>query len=110
MPAWVYILKCADGSYYVGSTTNLPLRLVEHQSGEGGVYTRTRLPVESVFSYEFQSDQEAFVRERQIKGWSRVKKEALIRGDFGELIRLSKSHTRQAAHRPDWHDESSAEP
>jgi putative endonuclease len=91
--AWVYILKCADGSYYTGSTNNLPLRLAQHEAGEGGGYTQTRLPVELVFSQEFPSEHEAFLREWQVKGWSRAKKEALIRGDFGALVELSKSRS-----------------
>ena len=93
MTAWLYILKCADGSYYTGSTGNLELRLAQHQAGEGGVYTARRLPVELVYSCEFQTEHEAFSRERQIKGWSHNKKEALIRGDFEALIELSKSET-----------------
>lgn len=91
MKAWLYILKCADGSYYTGSTNNLPLRLAEHQVGEGSTYTHSRLPVELVYAQEFSSEHEAFLRERQVKGWSRAKKEALIRGDFEALIELSKS-------------------
>jgi len=91
--AWLYILKCADGSYYTGSTNNLLLRLAEHHAGEGSAYTRSRLPVELVYSQEFQSGHEAFLRERQVKGWSRAKKEALIRGDFEALVELSKSRS-----------------
>ena len=91
MEAWLYILKCSDGSYYTGSTNNLPLRLSEHHVGQGSAYTRSRLPVEVVFVEEFASEHEAFMRERQVKGWSRAKKEALIHGDFGALVRLSKS-------------------
>jgi putative endonuclease len=91
MTAWLYILKCADGSYYAGSTTNLSLRLTQHQAGEGSVYTRGRLPVELVYVQEFQSEHEAFLRERQVKGWSRAKKEALIDGDFEALVELSRS-------------------
>jgi predicted GIY-YIG superfamily endonuclease len=91
MKAWVYILKCADGSYYTGSTNDLAFRLAKHQIGEGGVYTRKRLPVELVFSQEFPSEHQAFLREGQVKGWSRAKKEALIAGDFDALVRLSKS-------------------
>jgi putative endonuclease len=91
--AWLYILKCADGSYYTGSTNNLPLRVAQHQAGEGSAYTRSRLPVELVYSQEFPSEHEAFLRERQVKGWSRAKKEALIHGDFEALIRLSKARS-----------------
>jgi len=93
MRAWLYILKCADGSYYTGSTHNLELRLAQHQAGEGGDYTSKRLPVTLVYSCEFGSEHEAFLRERQVKGWSRGKKEALIRGDFEALVRLSKSRS-----------------
>lgn len=93
MNAWLYILKCADGSYYTGSTNNLPLRLAQHQAGEGSAYTRGRLPVELVYAQEFSSEHEAFLRERQVKGWSRAKKEALIRGDFEALVELSKSRS-----------------
>ena len=91
--AWLYILKCADGSYYTGSTNNLPLRLAQHQAGEGGDYTCRRLPVTLVYTQEFQTEHEAFLRERQVKGWSRAKKEALIRGDFEKLVELSQSRS-----------------
>jgi putative endonuclease len=92
--AWLYILQCADDSYYTGSTNNLALRLAQHQAGEGSVYTRHRLPVKLVYTQEFSSEHEAFLRERQVKGWSRAKKEALIRGDFEALVELSKSRSR----------------
>ena len=90
MKAWLYILKCADGSYYTGSTNNLRLRVAQHEAGEGGAYTSSRLPVELVYSQEFASEHQAFLRERQVKGWSRVKKAALIRGDFEALVELSR--------------------
>jgi predicted GIY-YIG superfamily endonuclease len=93
LKAWLYILKCADGSYYTGSTNNLVLRMAQHQAGEESAYTRSRLPVELVYSQEFPSEHEAFLRERQVKGWSRAKKEALIRGDFEALIKLSKARS-----------------
>jgi predicted GIY-YIG superfamily endonuclease len=88
--AWVYILKCADGSYYTGHTTNLELRLAEHNSGGVEGWTRQRLPVEPVFVQEMPSKDEAFLAERRIKGWSRVKKEALIAGQWDTLRRLAK--------------------
>jgi putative endonuclease len=91
MKAWLYILRCADGSYYTGSTNNLSLRIAEHQAGKGSNYTRRRLPVELVYIQEFPSEHQAFLRERQVKGWSRAKKEALIRGDFEALVELSKA-------------------
>ena len=89
MAAWLYILECADGSYYTGSTSNLSLRLAQHQAGEGCVYTRSRLPVELVYLQEFPSAHQAFLRERQVKGWSRAKKQALIQADFEQLVELS---------------------
>ena len=103
MKAWLYILKCSDGSYYTGSTNSLPLRISQHQAGEGSVYTRSRLPVELVYAQEFPSEHEAFLRERQVKGWSRAKKEAVIRGDFDALVELSKS--RSSSHSGTSHPE-----
>jgi putative endonuclease len=93
--AWLYILRCADGSYYTGSTNNLAYRLAQHSLGEASVYTRRRLPVELVYIQRFSSEHEAFLRERQVKGWSRAKKEALIRDDGEALIELSRSRTRR---------------
>lgn len=90
MGFWIYILRCADGSYYTGHTENLEKRMAEHQAGEIEGYTSGRLPVVLVFSEEFTSREEALTRERQIKGWSRKKKEALIRGDWTEVSRLSR--------------------
>jgi predicted GIY-YIG superfamily endonuclease len=78
--AWVYILRCRDGSYYVGSTTNLERRLAEHRAGTYDGYTSTRLPITLVLSYETTTRDQAFQLEMQIKGWSRRKKEALISG------------------------------
>jgi putative endonuclease len=105
MKAWLYILKCADGSYYTGSTNNLDSRITQHIRGEGCEYTCKRLPVKLVYTEEFQSEHEAFLRERQVKGWSRAKKEALIRGDFDALVELSRSRL----HGPDSHPERSPE-
>ena len=84
--AWVYILQCADGSYYTGHTTNLELRLAEHQAGEGSDWTKQRLPVELVFSQEMPNKDQAFLAEQQIKKWSRAKKEALITENW-DLVR-----------------------
>jgi predicted GIY-YIG superfamily endonuclease len=98
---YVYILKCADGSYYVGSTTNLERRVAEHQAGLIKGYTESRRPVELVWSCEFPTANDAFLRERQIKGWSRAKKEALIRGDWDGLHEVVKQErkTREAKKR-----------
>ena len=84
------MLRCADGCYYVGSTTSLELRVAEHEAGEGGSYTAQRLPVKLVYTCEFETLHEAFLREWQVKGWSRKKKEALIRGDYQALVEASK--------------------
>ena len=88
---YLYILKCSDGSYYVGSTSDLEYRVAQHQSGEVPGYTAAHRPVTLVYSCEFENPYEAFLRERQVKGWSRKKKEALIREDYAALVELSKS-------------------
>ena len=88
--AYVYILKCRDDSYCTGSTTNLEMRVWEHQNGEGANYTRKRLPVELVYYEEYEHIDEAFYREKQIQKWSKKKKDALIRGDFDNLSKLSR--------------------
>ncbi len=91
MSAWVYILKCSDDSYYTGSTVNLQGRIGLHTTGQINGWTASRLPVNLVFSQEFYDINEAFRAERQIKGWSRAKKEALIISDFDLLIELAKN-------------------
>ena len=91
MPFYVYILRCSDGSYYNGHTEDLETRVAEHQAGAFPGYTQKRLPVEFVFSDEFPTREDALDREKQIKGWSRSKKEALIAGDWKRLAELSKS-------------------
>ncbi len=78
LKGFVYILKCCDGTYYTGSTKDLEKRLWEHKNGMGAHYTKVRLPVKLVFAEEFERIDEAFYREKQIQGWSRKKKEALI--------------------------------
>ena len=97
MAFWVYILRCADNSYYTGHTENLEKRIAEHQAGEIEGYTHTRRPVKLVFSEEFPSREEALGRERQIKGWNRKKKEALMRGDWAEVARLGRSGTDRSS-------------
>ncbi|MBR3719224.1 MAG: GIY-YIG nuclease family protein [Firmicutes bacterium] len=91
MKGFMYILKCSDGSFYTGSTNNLEYRIAQHKSGEGAEYTKRRLPVELVFVQEFQSVEEAFRREKQVQGWSRKKKMALIEGAYDKLPELSRS-------------------
>jgi putative endonuclease len=90
MPA-VYILRCSDDSFYVGSAMNLDLRLEQHASGTVPGYTAARLPAELVWSCEYESVAEAFGVERELHGWSRAKKEALITGRFELLPGLSSS-------------------
>lgn len=91
MPFWTYMLRCADGRYYTGHTDNLDLRVAQHQSGAMPGYTRNRRPVTLLWSQEFPTRHEALTAERQIKGWSRAKKEALIAGNWDEISRLAKS-------------------
>ena len=96
MPAFVYILRCSDGLYYVGSTrATLERRVNEHNAGTYGGFTKSRRPVVLVFHQEFDRITDAVAAERQIKGWSRAKKEALIRGDFRALPALSRGKARQ---------------
>ena len=90
MSFWAYILLCADGSYYVGHTDDLEARFGAHQSGLIKGYTQKRRPVALVWSQEFPDRDQAFAAERQIKGWSRAKREALIRGDWDGLQLLSR--------------------
>jgi predicted GIY-YIG superfamily endonuclease len=87
--SWVYILKCSDGSYYTGCTTNLGKRISEHVHRLIDGYTTKRLPVKLVWSQEFPEIRFAIQAERQIKGWSRKKKEALIKGDLDLLHNLA---------------------
>ncbi|GAB2974675.1 GIY-YIG nuclease family protein [Nocardioides montaniterrae] len=87
---WTYMLRCSDGTYYVGSTRSLEKRLGEHQQGLGAAYTRRRRPVELVWSAEYPNVGEAFFWEKRIQGWSRKKREALIRGDYAALPALAK--------------------
>lgn len=92
--AWVYILRCNDDSYYTGCTTNLEQRLEQHQTGTFEGYTSERLPVVLVWSERFAELHPAIEAERRIKTWSRAKKEALIRGEYGHLRELSKKRFR----------------
>jgi putative endonuclease len=91
MGAWLYILKCADGSYYAGTTrVDLDRRIGEHQEGAFDGYTATRRPVNLVFPQFFDQITDAVAAERRIKGWSRAKKKALIDGDYARLSNASK--------------------
>jgi putative endonuclease len=91
MGAFLYILRCADGSYYVGTTAaGLEKRIAEHNAGVFDGYTALRRPVELVFDQHFYRLDDAAAAERQVKGWRRGKKEALIRGEFTALPALSR--------------------
>jgi predicted GIY-YIG superfamily endonuclease len=99
-PFYVYMLRCADESFYVGHTDELERRLAEHGDGLIPGYTSTRRPVELVWSAEMTTRDEALVVERQLKGWTRAKKEALVRGDWTGLNRLARGK--------DWTERSGA--
>ena len=91
MSAYLYMLRCADGWYYVGTTRgSLEQRIVEHDAGTFDGFTALRRPVTLVFSQDFELVEDAVSAERQVKGWRREKKEALIRGDFDALPVLSR--------------------
>jgi len=90
MKGFMYILECSDGSYYTGSTVDLDIRIVQHQEGKGANHTRKRLPVKLIYVEEYDSIANAFYREKQIQGWNRAKKEALIEGRLGDLSGLAK--------------------
>jgi predicted GIY-YIG superfamily endonuclease len=91
MAARVYILRCADRSYYTGCTTNIDQRIYEHNAGVFPGYTSSRRPVELVWLEEFGDTNQAIDVERQLKGWSRKKKEALMKGDFAMIHELAQS-------------------
>ena len=96
MSGYAYLVQCSDGSYYAGSTVNLDERIRQHNDPVlGAVYTRKRRPVVLVWAAEFSTIAEAFAFEKQIQGWGRRKREALIRGDFDALPALSRRKSRR---------------
>ena len=96
MPYAIYILKCSDGSYYTGSIKDLDARVPEHQTGaHSDAYTFNRRPVQLVWSEVVETYPEAFQWEHRIKGWSRAKKEALIRGDIDGIHEIVKAERKQ---------------
>ena len=96
--AFLYILRCADGSYYIGITrTTLEIRIAQHNAGTFEGYTATRRPVTLVFSQWFDRITDAIENERKLKKWSRAKKEAFVRGDFAALQQLA---ARRSPHPP----------
>ena len=100
---YLYILECADGSYYTGSTWNLTQRLLQHESGEGANYTRKHGPIRLAYREYYASIKDAYFREKQIQGWSHAKKKALIDGDEEALSRLSRPRNAQE-HEENEHD------
>ena len=88
---WVYILECSDGSYYTGVTSDIDVRIVEHQNGIHKGYTYSRRPVRLLWSDCFPDMEQAIGMEKRIKGWTRKKKEALMAGNFTLLQELSKT-------------------
>ena len=95
-PFFVYILLCRDQSYYVGHTDDIEKRISEHNLGKGALYTAKRLPVNVVFVETFATRAEALDSERQIKKWSRKKKESLIVGDWNQIMLLAKKCFKKA--------------
>lgn len=102
---YVYILICSDSSYYVGHTEDLEARVKCHNKGRGAAYTRTRTPVEPVFSEQHPTIESAMARELQLKKWSKAKKDALISGDMNRLRDLS--HCRSLSHGGECHEQDS---
>jgi putative endonuclease len=93
MSFWAYMLHCADCSFYVGHTDDLERRVACHRQGEVEGYTSTRLPVALVWSAEFSTRYEALAVQRQLNGWSRAKKLALIRGDWIRITELARNRS-----------------
>jgi putative endonuclease len=89
--AWVYILECADGSFYVGSTVDLDRRIGQHNAGEGAACTRRRgrRPVKLVWAADFARVDEAHAFEKMVQGWCRKKRIALIEGRWADLPALA---------------------
>jgi putative endonuclease len=83
--AFTYILECADGSYYVGSTTDLERRVAQHAAGEGAAYTRRRRPVKLAWSMQMDSIAEAYYLEKKLQGWSRAKRRCVVEGRYADL-------------------------
>lgn len=94
MPFYVYILECSDGTYYTGHTDDLDQRMAQHGDGAGSRYTSKRRPLKLLWATDCQTREEAWELERRLHGWSRAKKEALMRGDFAALPVLSRSRTK----------------
>ncbi|MFC4721163.1 GIY-YIG nuclease family protein [Geojedonia litorea] len=90
---FVYILLCADKSYYTGITNNLEYRLIQHQNGLASAYTAKRLPIRLEWHLQCTDPKDAIAIEKQLKGWSRKKKQALIEGKWEDLVKFSKNYS-----------------
>jgi len=90
MKFYVYLLRCSNGTYYVGHTDDVARRLEEHNTGKGAEHTRKYRPVHLLYTEPFETEQDALRREMQIKHWSHAKKAALVAGDLPELKQLAK--------------------
>jgi predicted GIY-YIG superfamily endonuclease len=96
MPFYVYILECSDGTYYTGHTDDFGQRMAQHGEGMGARYSSKRRPLKLLWATDCQTREQAFEFEKQIQGWSRAKKQALMRGDFEVLPGLSLNHEARA--------------
>ena len=106
--AFLYILRCADGSYYIGITrTTLEVRIAQHNAGALGGYTETRRPVTLVYSQWFERITDAIENERKLKKWTRAKKEAFIRGDFVALRQLAARRSSKSTPSEGFHESGS---
>ncbi len=103
MNGYMYILECSDGSYYTGSTKDIDRRVQQHQNGEGANHTKKRLPVKLLYYEHYNRIDTAFYREKQVQGWSRAKKEALMSEELEELPGLSMAYRDK-----DWASRASA--
>jgi predicted GIY-YIG superfamily endonuclease len=99
MAFYTYMLLCADGKYYVGHTDNLEIRIAQHHSGLFGGYTLRRRPVQLVWSDNFPTRYEALTIERQLKGWSKAKKAALVAGDWERVSALGHNRAKREGNR-----------
>ena len=94
LPFYLYILECADSTYYIGHTDDLDARMAQHDVGTANSYTDTRRPLRLVFAQEFETRYDALTAERRLKGWSRAKKQAYMAGDWNEVSRLARGKDR----------------
>ncbi len=90
MDFYLYVLECADGSFYIGHTDDLDRRMEQHDLGLGCAYTARRRPVKLLHVERFETRYEALTMERKLKGWSRAKKKAYMAGDWNTVGRLAK--------------------